>query len=68
MRVVLAPGRSRQVTVPLSEVSFAHWSTAAHTWAVTPGTYTVWVGDSSAALPLRATLHRSAARLPAGAY
>ena len=33
-----------------------------------PGDYTVYVGDSSASLPLQGTLSRSAAQLPAGAY
>ncbi len=69
-RVALAPGRSVRVTIPLPEISFAHWSDARHDWVVPRGRYRLYAGDSSALanLPLRAWLHRRAARLPASAY
>ena len=51
----------------LPETSFAWWSTAAAPWVMTPRTYTVSIGDSSAGLALRAALSRAAARLRAGA-
>ena len=46
-RVSLNPGRSATVTVPLDAMSFAHWDTSKHAWAVSAGTYQVMVGGSS---------------------
>ena len=53
-RVELAPGRSAEVTFPLTAKDLAYWNTAANGWSVATGTYQVWVGDSSAlsGLPL----------------
>jgi len=67
-KVSLEPGQTKAVSITLPETSFAWWSTAGGQWVVTPGSYTVSVGDSSANLPLRAVLSRAAAKLPAGAY
>jgi beta-glucosidase len=67
-RVFLRPGQSRSVTVSLPAVAFAHWDRRVHTWLVSRGRYTIAVGDSSAALPLRVTLRRRRARLAAGLY
>jgi beta-glucosidase len=67
-KVWLEPGQSKTVSIPLPETSFVHWDTTSGDWVVTPGNYTVYVGDSSASLPLQGTLSRSAAQLPAGAY
>ena len=67
-KVWLEPGQSKTMSIALPETSFAHWDTTAGTWVVTPRDYTVSVGDSSAGLPLQATLSRSSAQLPAGAY
>ncbi len=55
-KITLAPGESQRVTIALDRRAFSHWDTASDSWAVTPGTYTVMVGGSSAALPLWATL------------
>ncbi len=68
LRVSLRPGQSKRVTMPLSEVSFAYWSTRRGTWVVNAGRYAVYVGDSSQHLPLRATLRRGARRLAPSAY
>jgi beta-glucosidase len=46
-RVALAPGQSATLTIPLDAMSFAHWDTAKHAWAVSAGTYQVIVGSSS---------------------
>jgi beta-glucosidase len=46
-RLALNPGRSATVTIPLGAMSFAHWDTASHKWAVSAGTYQVMVGSSS---------------------
>jgi beta-glucosidase len=56
-KVFLGPGESTRVTVPFDGRSFAHWDDARHAWAVTGGTYTVYVGGSSRDLPLQQALH-----------
>jgi beta-glucosidase len=68
MRITLRPGKSQQVTIPLAPVAFAHWSTSAATWTVSPGRYTISVGDSSAHLSLSASVTRRQVRLAPGIY
>ena len=51
-RVELAAGRTRRVTFDLGPRAFAHWDDAAAGWVVSPGTYRISVGTSSADLPL----------------
>ncbi|MBV9607497.1 MAG: glycoside hydrolase family 3 C-terminal domain-containing protein [Solirubrobacterales bacterium] len=46
-RVQLAPGQSATVTIALDPMSFAHWDSTRHAWAVSAGTYQVMVGSSS---------------------
>lgn len=53
-KVVLAPGQSRRVTIPLPPRAFAFFDAAAREWVVEPGAYGVEVGRSAADLPLRA--------------
>jgi beta-glucosidase len=48
-RVTLRPGETTRVTFPVARQAFAWWN--GH-WEVTPGTYRLMVGDSSASLPL----------------
>jgi beta-glucosidase len=67
-KVWLEPDQSSTVSIPLPATSFIHWSTKAGTWVITAGTYHLYVGDSSASLPLQAKLHRKAARLAPGVY
>ncbi|WP_229924956.1 glycoside hydrolase family 3 C-terminal domain-containing protein [Streptomyces sulfonofaciens] len=55
-RVELAPGAGKRVAFRLSARDLAHWDEKAHGWATTAGAYTVEVGDSSRALPLKGTL------------
>ena len=54
-RVTLRPGQHAMVRFTLPPSSLAYWDTATSGWAVAPGTYQVYVGDSSALpdLPLR---------------
>jgi beta-glucosidase len=54
-RVSLAPGHSTWVTFRLSRWDLSYWNTQANGWTVAPGTFRVYVGDSSAlaSLPLR---------------
>jgi beta-glucosidase len=56
-KVFLEPGESTHVTIPLDRRSFAHWDDVRHAWAVTGGSYTVYVGGSSRDLPIQRTLH-----------
>lgn len=51
-RVEISPGESRHVTLTLSKRAMAYWDTRLHDWNVNPGTYTIYVGDSSANVPL----------------
>ncbi len=67
-RVTLAAGRSARVTISLPEVSFSYWSTRLGTWVVAGGRYGLYLGDSSASLPLHAFARRVRARLAPGAY
>ena len=56
-RVTLAPGQSQRVTFSVTPTSEQWWDTAAQGWTTSPGTYKVYVGDSSATaqLPLQGT-------------
>ena len=47
-RVSLAPGKSRRLTFKVTPRSEQWWDTAANGWSSSPGTYGVYVGDSSA--------------------
>jgi beta-glucosidase len=67
-RVTLAAGQSRRVTISLPEISFAYWSTRANTWVVARGRYGIYVGDSSASLPLHVLVPKLRSRLAAGVY
>jgi beta-glucosidase len=53
-RVVLAPAASKRVTITLDRRSLAYWDVASKSWKVDPGKFVVYVGDSSANVPLKA--------------
>jgi len=55
-RVWLRPGQTARVVMHLSQHAFQVWSTQAQQWTTVDGTYRVMVGDSSANLPLGATV------------
>ncbi len=48
LRVHLEPGETKTVTFEVPLYDIALWN-AEHQWVVEPGTFTVWVGDSSQA-------------------
>ncbi len=48
-RVHLNAGEKRTVNIPLHASDLAFWSPATHQTAVEPGTFDLWVGDSSIA-------------------
>jgi beta-glucosidase len=56
-RVDLAPGQSAQVSLTITPQDMQWWDDSANGWTQTEGTYSVYVGDSSALanLPLRGT-------------
>jgi beta-glucosidase len=55
-KVLLRPGQTRQVSIPLDRNAFAYWDSPSRSWAVAPGSYQIMVGNSSASLPLRAAV------------
>lgn len=52
-RVTLKPGQSTRVTIKLNRRSLAYWDIKLHGWKVDPGTFVVYVGDSSEDFPLQ---------------
>ena len=48
-RVHLRAGETRSVAIPLRAEDLRFWSPATHDWALEPGVFDVWVGDSSTA-------------------
>jgi beta-glucosidase len=56
-RVKLAPGQSKDVTLPLHPLSLTVFNTDKDAWQLLPGDYTVTAGPSSADTPLKTTLH-----------
>jgi beta-glucosidase len=61
-RVSLAPGASTQVSFTITPQEESWWDDTANGWNQTEGTYTVYVGDSSAlsSLPLQGTFTMAA--------
>lgn len=55
-KVMLAPGQSKQIRLSLDARAFSYWSVADHAWRVQPGDYAIKAGDSSANLPVSASI------------
>ena len=55
-RVCLAPGRSEKVTLTIPTRDFAFWDPKTKAWTVEPGTFTLFVGASSADIRLSKTV------------
>ncbi|MCQ4043401.1 glycoside hydrolase family 3 C-terminal domain-containing protein [Streptantibioticus rubrisoli] len=55
-KVELAPGQSERVTVHIDGQKLKYWNTASHGWATGAGVRSVFVGPSSAILPLQAKI------------
>ncbi|MCW2930973.1 MAG: Beta-glucosidase [Actinomycetia bacterium] len=53
-KVQLKPGQSTQVSFTLDASNLRYWDSSANAWAVAPGAYQLYVGDSSADTPLSA--------------
>jgi beta-glucosidase len=56
-RVKLAPGESKEVTLPLHPLSLTVFNTDQNGWQLLPGEYKVTAGPSSSDTPLKATMH-----------
>lgn len=56
VRVTLAPGETRRITVELDRRSFAYYDVDRSDWAVTPGVFDILVGRSSEVIELRQKL------------
>ena len=56
-QVDLAPGESKQVSVPVSRDRLTIFDTPSNSWKLVPGDYVIRVGDSSRNLPLQQTVH-----------
>jgi beta-glucosidase len=52
-RVVLKPGETRHVSVQLNQRSLAYFDIQSGSWKVDPGRFKLFVGDSSASVPLQ---------------
>ena len=52
-RVELAPGESKQVSVPVNRDRLTVYDEASDSWKVVPGSYVIRVGGSSQVLPLQ---------------
>jgi beta-glucosidase len=52
-RVELKPGESRHLSIPFDRRAFAYWDVGTKDWKVDPGKFRVFVGDSSANVPLQ---------------
>ncbi len=55
-KVILAPGQSSEVSIPLNPRTFSYWSVKAHAWRIERGSYSIMVGSSSEDLPLTASI------------
>lgn len=58
-RVKLAPGESKDVSIPLKPLYLSIFDTAKDAWQLLPGDYKIMAGASSSDTPLNATLHVS---------
>ena len=55
-RVTLVPGESKHVILHLDRHSFAYYDTTGHRWAVDPGKFIIYAGDSSVNVPLQKSI------------
>jgi beta-glucosidase len=49
---------SKLVDLDLDERAFSYWSDRTHTWKIPAGKFQIEAGDSSVALPLKASIQR----------
>ena len=56
-KVMLQPGESKTINLPLDPRSFSSWSESSHAWQIAPGKFHLMVGDASTNTPLNSTLN-----------
>jgi beta-glucosidase len=56
-KVMLQPGESKTINLPLDPRAFSFWSESLHTWQIAPGKFHLMVGDASTNTPLNTTLN-----------
>ncbi|HEX7340448.1 MAG TPA: glycoside hydrolase family 3 C-terminal domain-containing protein [Rhodanobacteraceae bacterium] len=56
-KVYVQPGQTRHVSFIVPAHAFATWNAHTHAWQVASGDYRILVGDSSAHLPVQASVH-----------
>ena len=54
-RVELRPGESQRVTITLDRRAFSYFDVGSNSWKAQPGTFSIFVGDSSADISLSGT-------------
>jgi beta-glucosidase len=54
LKIALAPGESKTVTMPILRSDLAYWDPGLNDWVITPRGYMARIGDSSRNLPLAA--------------
>lgn len=59
LKVALAPGEVKAVSITLKASDFAYYSVAKQAWAVEGGTYTLQIGSSIQSIHLSGTIERS---------
>ena len=64
-KVYLEPGEEKEITIPFDEYSFRYFNVESNKWEVETGDYDIYVGPSSAELPLVAKLHKVGTEAPA---
>ena len=52
----LGPGRTRRITLPITQRDLSYWDVKANGWRVQPGCVAVMLGSSSRDIAQRATL------------
>src|ERR1039457_2812865 len=51
-KVMLQPGESKTINLPLDPRAFSFWSESLHAWQIAPGKFYLMVGDASTNTPL----------------
>jgi beta-glucosidase len=54
-KVMLQPGESRTISIPLDRAAFAYYDPARNGWVAEQGEFDILAGDSSRDLPLKST-------------
>ena len=64
-KIFLAPGESKEVTIPFDGYTFRYWNVKKNAWTVEGGTYIVSIGSSVADIRLTGTIEVKGEEAPA---